>query len=430
MLINFSVRNFKSINDEITLSFEAKKSEDLESYYVYTVGKYRILKLGIIYGANASGKTTILEALEFLRVLITEPFNTKTEKFNINQFAFKEKNGDEDTFFSIEYIYNEIKYLYEVNLDEECVRSERLFFFNPNRALVYERTTDKKRQLVNILFGSKISISKENKNSLRANTLWNNTVIGGYQKTNIDFSQLQDSFNWFNNILQGIITPKSDLKVFLREIIKSKEIEKESLIKILNKADFCISDIVFRDEAINVNEKMIEMLRENDFFNENEIEKIKKKGKLQIPFTFFQHTLNNNNYLLPIEQESSGTKRYYEFSGLLTYIFKNEKVIFIDELGSSLHPDLIKHFILTFLVNSKKSQLIVTTHFRELLMEKDILRNDVVWFTEKRVDGSTDLFNLSDFDSSIIRNTNSIYNTYKAGKLGAIPKLGDYFIDL
>jgi|WetSurMetagenome_2_1015567.scaffolds.fasta_scaffold16683_4 AAA15 family ATPase/GTPase len=86
--------------------------------------------------------------------------------------------------------------------------------------------------------------------------------------------------------------------------------------------------------------------------------------------------------------------------------------------------------ILIYGSNSKTSQLVATTYFRELLMNKDMLRNDVIWFTEKKEDGSTDLFSLADFDSSVIRNTSSVYNAYKIGKLGAVPNLGDYYINL
>lgn len=108
----------------------------------------------------------------------------------------------------------------------------------------------------------------------------------------------------------------------------------------------------------------------------------------------------------------------------------NSNLVFsIDELESSLHPDLLKHFLLVFLVNSKESQVIATTHHRELLMNRDILRDDAIWFTEKQENGSVDLYSLADFDSTVVRETTSIYNAYKTGKLGAKPELGDYYLD-
>jgi AAA15 family ATPase/GTPase len=85
---------------------------------------------------------------------------------------------------------------------------------------------------------------------------------------------------------------------------------------------------------------------------------------------------------------------------------------------------------LSFLVNSKKSQLIFTTHSRELLLEKDMLRQDTIWFTQKNKKGATELFSVSDFDTKTIRRESSLYNAYKSGKFGAIPNLKDYFLDI
>ena len=111
-------------------------------------------------------------------------------------------------------------------------------------------------------------------------------------------------------------------------------------------------------------------------------------------------------------------------------IAENSIAIPIDELEASLHPDLYLHFLLSFITNSKKSQLIATTHNREILNNKDIFRNDSIWFTDKKECCSTELYSLNDFDSSVIRDTSNILNAYKYGKLGGIPNLGDYYIDI
>ena len=148
----------------------------------------------------------------------------------------------------------------------------------------------------------------------------------------------------------------------------------------------------------------------------------------------FEHSVKQGekhvSYSLPYSEESQGTKRYFQFSGILNEMLTGTKTFIIDELESSLHPDLVKHFLLLFLVNAKSSQLIATTHYRELLMERDILRDDVIWFTEKKPDGCIDLYSLSDFDSTVIRDTSSVFNAYKSGKLGAVPALSDYYIEL
>ena len=137
--------------------------------------------------------------------------------------------------------------------------------------------------------------------------------------------------------------------------------------------------------------------------------------------------VNDISYKLPMEQESEGTKRFYGFAGLLALLIKTPTIFPIDELESSLHPDLYIHFLLSFLQNAQHSQLIATTHNRELLGDTDIFRNDVIWFTDKGEDFATQLYSLADFDTSTIKN---ILNAYKIGKFSAIPRLSDTFIDV
>ena len=111
-------------------------------------------------------------------------------------------------------------------------------------------------------------------------------------------------------------------------------------------------------------------------------------------------------------------------------MIRNSVAFPIDELEASLHPELYIHFLLSFLINSNKSQIIATTHNREILDSKDIFRNDVIWFADKSETCATELYSLSDFDSSIVRDTSNIFNAYKSGKLGGTPNLGDYYIDI
>ncbi len=414
MIINFSVENFYSIKDKVTLSFEATNSKDLEEYYIVDSHKsLRILKLGIIYGANASGKTTILKALSFLRDMVLNPFVRKVDRFNYSPFLFVDDVSNKTSIFTIEFIQNTTKYLYQVEFNVNAVISENLHYFNPNKALVYKRTTNVEKQLTEIEFGSKIKVSKESRVALTGNTLWNNTVVAGYLKTNFESFELQEVVSWFKNKLKSVVYPHTDLVVDISTKLEEGELSKASIIDILRKADFGISDITIEKTG-----------NSKDVLYKNEIRRFRER------IIRFQHSVGGEQYSLDYNSESAGTKRYYQYSGLLNLLFNNEWILPIDELESSLHPDLLKHFLLTFLANSTKSQLIATTHHRELLMEKDIFRNDVIWFTEKKKDGSTDLFSLSDFDSSVIRNTSSVYNAYKIGKLGAVPNLSDYYIDL
>jgi len=431
MIVNFSIQNFGSIKDKQTLSFEADKSTHLEDYYIIkSVGGLRLLKLALIYGANASGKTTILNALEFLRNIVLDPLEKKTDILNFNPFLFDKDTPKQNSILSIEFIQNNIRYFYEVEFNRNAIAKEELYFYNPNKANVFKRTTDFNKEFTEITFGSKIKKDKTFEKTLESNTLWNNTVLGGFLKTNIKLKELKEATDWFTNYLKQLITTEIDLSKYITSQIEEHLINKDIVVDILKKADFHISDIFIHKEEKDLPDDFLVFISKQFQDHNERINELKTKGKLTTTFLDFEHTLNNNKYNLPFELESDGTKRYYGFAGLLSLLIRGAVAFPIDELEASFHPELYIHFLLSFLMNSTKSQIIATTHNREVLTNKDIFRNDVIWFTDKAENCATDLYSLSDFDSSVVRDTSNIYNAYKTGKLGGTPNLQDYYIDL
>ena len=430
MIINFSIQNFGSIKDKQTLSFEADKSSHLEDYYIIKKNGLRLLKLGLIYGANASGKTTILKALQFLRDIVLEPEVKKTESLIFKPFLFNKFSQWENTILSIDFIQKEKRYFYEVEFNEIAIVKETLNHYNPTKANVFKRTTDLEKQYTSISFGSKIKTDKTFEKTLESNTLWNNTVLGGFLKTNIEMKELKDATDWFTNYLRPMIYTKTDLDGFVTSRIDKLEINKEDIVTILKKADFNISDIVIQKEEEDIPDGLIEFLEKQIKDSGDEIKTLKNKGKITSVNLELEHTVGNNKYSLPLKLESQGTVRYYGFAGILSLLLRKSIAFPIDELEASLHPDLYVHFLLSFLVNSKQSQIIATTHNREILNNKDIFRDDAIWFTDKTDECATELYSLADFDSSVIRDTSNVYNAYKIGKLGGVPNLGDYFIDI
>ena len=396
MIVNFSIQNFGSIKDKQTLSFEADASNHLENtYVVHTAGK-RLLKLALIYGANASGKTTILKALDFLRDLVMNPKEKKTDILYFDPFLFDVQTPLQPTELSIEFVHEEVCYQYEITFTRQAIISEALYIDTFEKVLVYSRTTDTQEQLTKISFGDKITIDKNALQVLELNTLWNNTVLGGFLKTNINLEEFRRVADWFQNYLKPIIAPQTQLGTYITKKISKEEVSKKEIVSILKKADFNISDIIIQ------------------------------KNKMQTNL-FLEHTIDNISYNLPINAESEGTKRFYGFAGLLALLIKRPTLFPIDELESSLHPDLYTHFLLSFLQNAQHSQIIATTHNRELLGDSDIFREDVIWFTDKGEDCATQLYSLADFDTSTIKN---ILNAYKIGKFSGVPRLSDTFIDL
>jgi AAA15 family ATPase/GTPase len=419
MLINFSVQNFGSIKEKQTLSFEANKSQHLEEYYVIETNDLRLLKLALIYGANASGKTTILKALNFLRTLILNPKNQKTEIFRFEPFLFDENTPQQNTIFEIEFIQNDVRYLYEVELNKKAIVREDLFAHNSKKSNVFNRTTDSKNEVTKIKFGSKIKVSKSAEETLENNTLWNNTVLGGFLKTNIELKELKDTMDWFRDYLSISLNHN-----YIEEGIF--DANKKSILDIIRKADFNISNILITPRTIN----------EFSFAQDSEARKaveewVELQNSLGNKNIEFEHSVNNKNYLLDFSNESKGTQEYYRMAGILFMLIKYPKALSIDELESSLHPDLFQHFLLSFLVNSKESQIIATTHNREILNNKDIFRNDAIWITDKdNKDCATELYSLADFDTSVIRDTTNVLNAFKLGKLGGVPNLGSYYINI
>ena len=430
MIVNFNVQNFGSIKDKQTLSFEADKSTHLEDHYVITAGGIRLLKLALIYGANASGKTTILNAIEFLRNLVLIPAEKKTDNLEFSPFLFDPQTPKQNTIISIEFIQNELRYFYEIEFNKNAITREELNFFNPNKANVFKRTTDIVKQYTEITFGSKIKKDKTIEKNLEANTLWNNTVLGGFLKTNVDIKELKEAVDWFKNYLRPLILTKTQLEVFVTSKIDKGEISKLDVINILKKADFQISDLIIQEEEKEIPEGLIDFLKRQLKNSPNEVKKLEEKEKLTTVNIEFEHTVNDVVYLLPIEMESQGTRRFYGFAGLLSLLVKNSVAFPIDELEASLHPELFIHFLVSFLLNAKNSQIIATTHNREILTNKDIFRNDAIWFTDKSETSATELYSLSDFNSSVVRDTSNIFNAYKMGKLGGTPNLGDHYIDI
>lgn len=432
MIISFSIENFGPIREKQTISFEADKNEYLENYYIIEpIPGIRLLKLILLYGANASGKTTMLQSLEFIRDLVLYPNSKKNQKLNFNPFLFDDYSLENNTNFELYFIANNKRYLYNIEFNKRYIAREELRIYNPNKSLVFERTSNFEKQLTEIKFGSKINILKSANETLINNTLWNNTVLAGFLKTNIEIKELKDVTEWFDNVFKPLISPNTNLEQFVTKNIKSKDILQKNVVEILKKADLHISDIKITEEEEIIPESLIDLI-ESSIKNDDDklsLSNIREKGKISTLNLEFIHQINNNNYLLPFDDQSTGTQRFFGLAGILDLLVREKSFIPIDELESSLHPDLYIHFILMHLVNTTKSQLIATTHNREILRDRNLFRDDTIWFADKLEDGNTEIYSLSSFDTNTIRDTSNVFNAYSIGKLGGVPELEDYYLD-
>jgi len=305
MIINFLVKNFKSIDDEISLSFEAVDRE-MDEYYTYKTKKDKILKIAMIYGANASGKTNILRALDFLVKFILNAPQQRDKTITITPFLFTD-NIKENSYFELEFLVDDIKYFYQLELSSTKVINERLYYYNPNKALIFDR--------LNFKFGSKIKISKLEREVLFNSTLKNNSLLSGYLKTNINIKEFDNAIKWFKKVLPPIF-PKIDLTPFVLDTLEKKKLDKLFILDILKNADFEIDDYDIQESEIEDNDikKFLDKIGKSD-------SGIKK---LEIFFTHLK------KYRLEYNNESSGTQRYYQLSIMLTLLLKESLILPID----------------------------------------------------------------------------------------------------
>jgi hypothetical protein len=428
MILEFKIKNYLSFKDEVTFSFEATADTTLDEYYVREiVPGVRVLKLGIIYGANASGKSNLISAFDFLSLFIRKNRQDKSEETEFVPFMFG-KTKDEPGRFELTFYVDTRKFIYSFVMDAQTVFDEALYFYPGTQpALVFHRYFDKEKELSIVEFGSKIKISKAAKNEIQIKTLKNISFFAASQQVNYTIPDvIKDVRYWFDNQFLNSINPETRLTDYTSRKIKDDELLKKFAMDFLQKAEFNITDVLYKTEFQKVPENILKMLEGSNLPEEEKKKIIEERGFVNED-TEFEHTIiedgNRVKYTLPESLQSDGTMRYYGLSGPYYKMLQNEAFLTIDEIESSMHALLVNHFIKEFLMNrieSKRAQLLVTTHNLSLLNEKDILRKDAIWFTSKQENGSTSLYSMADFD---IRKELSFYNAYKLGKFGAIPNL-------
>ena len=266
--------------------------------------------------------------------------------------------------------------------------------------------------------------------ALGPNLLHNRTVFGAFQNTNVDIPWMKEIVDWAKSYFLPIILPSDQgIYEYVTNKISEQEIDKDLVASQLKRADIGIDDLVLVKETKEIPKGLVEILLSRDGVPEEVKSKIKNDPTTEETKVRLIHIGSQGGVPFDFKEESGGTRRYYELSGVLMMLVKESHFVAIDELECRLHPDLYEHFISTYLNNAKESQMIFTTHMREFLSDKNMFRDDSVWLTEKSDVGATDLYSLNDFGSDILRDSTNRYNVYRAGRLGAIPRLQDTYID-
>ena len=427
MLHEFKVKNYLSFKEEQTLSMEATADKTYEDFFcIEMTPKIKLLKLGLIYGANASGKSNLLLGLNSLLELVLEAKNNKIEPIPLLPFLLDNISKQENTEFSISFFIDKIRYVYEISFNQKHIDKEILQFYpNLEPILLFERTFNAKEEISEIKFGKELNVNENEIFVLRANTIKNSTLLSIYNKSNIKITHLNKVTIWFHDTLKNVLTPDTILTKMENEEVEKSEKNKKSILDILQKADFNISDIAVQEVETEISEELSMLLQQTTNLTAEEERDLLNNRKIKRKSLSFLHQTASGEYSIPFQLQSEGTKRYYGLASLLNRLIPDEMVLPIDEIESSLHFELINHFLKTFLVNTSNSQVICTTHNTDIL-EQDYLRKDAVWFCEKNEEGATELFSAADFDW---KEGDSLYQFYKIGKLGAVPNMGNILLN-
>lgn len=416
MIQEFSVQNFLSFREKQTVSFVATPDKKLRDELTYETkpGGVRLLRLALVYGANASGKSNLLQAIQALWFMLFIPQDKEHKEVYI--YEPFELNKGKPVSFEIIFWANGRKYQYELVYDKYTVLYEKMLYTSDKDvlSLMYERKQDK-----SVLFGSTVGIKSEQRKDLIKDTFPNHTLLSTLNKKNIDVPPvIKELYDWIKKNVHELGIYNDVLKI--AEQADTNPSIKEFILELLKRADFDITD--FNVVDFSLPENLINEIKDFDILTENAKDKLLRPRK-QI---LFMHGEGHDSFQITFGLESAGTRAYFRLARLL-YDLKHENCVLMeDELDDSLHFDLLIHYLKTYLQASCCSQLIFTTHNQLLLGEEWLIRRDMVYFVEKdRKTYSSILYRASDMG---IHKNVSLMNAYKIGKLGAKPTLGSTFL--
>lgn len=429
MIQELRFKNFLSFREESTFSFEADKSNDMEDVQIITMPDgVRLLKFALVYGANASGKSNLLNAFEFLNKFWFKKSNESEDGTGVQPFLLDKETPEQPSEFDLKFYVDGTRYWYHLDVDRDAVENERLYVYKS-----VQPTLLFKRELHNnfskLSFNSAaIKVSPVAQEKLEIDCLKNISFFSAKGNANIDLGEIDKVRNWIKDRMMPNILPNTQMYEYAEKKIYKNENLKKHIVSFLHKADFKIADINSEIIKKEIPSEMMKFI-ESSSMPDSEKEKLKNDRTYNSIKTTFIHKVTNGRgeeeYCLNEYQQSIGTKRII---GVETAIYEAETksaFLCIDELESSLHPELMRYIITKFIENQEsQSQLLISTHCLELLdLIGDLIRKDSVWFTQKDESGNTNLYSLIKFSG--LNKMSSILKSYKNGKFGAIPIIKD-----
>lgn len=391
MLIEFTVGNYLSFKDKKTLSLEATAIKDNPENLV-SLSKHNLLKGAVIYGANSSGKSNFIKAMEKMReIIITSALHNSTSEIDVTPFLLSTETENQPSHFEMLFIIDDIRYRYGFETDNKIIHAEWLF---ESKAVSEKALFIREKNSIEIT-----KAFKEGK-GIEEKTRDNGLYLSVIDQFNGNISK--KIMQWFNsqNIFSGI--SHENEKRLTSSFIKHNNL-KTWIKDFLTPLNLGFEDFELKnDKIVTIHHKR------------NEHGKIVDTSEFDL-----------------VEQESSGTNKLYDMAGSITSGLKMGKLTIIDELDAKLHPLLTMAIVKLFHspeFNPLNAQLIFATHDTNLL-SSGCFRRDQIYFTEKDRLDATDIYSLAEYiepDGKKVRNDRSYEKDYIAGRYGAVPYLGDF----
>lgn len=400
MILNLEFKNYRSFKGSCSFTTEPTsskaKANNLCEIETKAEGSKKALKISLIFGANASGKTNLIKFLYGFRRWVLNMDNRVGEDIVLYQpFRFDSETANAPIEFSLEFIAQKIRYKYEVSFTKTQIESESLISYpNGKQTQLYERVLlpdDKESDTIKL--GASLAAYKPFnvfKNQLLLSKFLKDTPCEPITNAAKYLADMVISNGFHEDTILG------EDKEMLRWLYSHPD-NKKMLVEFLAFADTGVADFQLVKRSGNV-----EVTSLHGLYKDGE-----GIGKTDLPF----------------REESFGTRALFIIGCHILQALQSGSPFFIDEMDSGLHSyvtQLIVDIFRNERINKKNAQLIFTTHDVNLL-DQNTIRKDQVWFTEKDEYGISEIFTLSDFDD--VREDTLFAKWYLNNKFGGVPSL-------
>lgn len=430
MLIEFSVANYRSFREKVTLSMVASSDDTLADNTFAAPGRrgMRLLKSAALYGANASGKSNLLRALRTMHDLVRGSASRmqRGDPLPAEPFKLDPATMNEPSLFEVVIATDEQRYLYGLTLDRERVHEEwltatRLTGQREVARMLFERAADGSVEFGDSWRGERATLVER----VRENALLLSVAVQTNQES------ARPVFDWFKDRLWWIPTPwgSSDAPFETMRRIKDDPAFARDVARLLVGADVAVERLELSEhpmapESDEGPEAASSLLREfNELFERHLGHILGESRALTVPsLSVIRRRIDGREAAFELSEESGGTRRLIGLAAPWLQCLARRRTLLIDEFESSLHPHIARQLLKSLHANEGTAQLIFTTHDTNLL-DPELLRRDQIWFTERSPEGATSLYSLWDFKP---RKGENFRKGYLNGRYGAVPFLGDW----